>query len=165
MFAIFGRMLPRQFATYDPATSSWRMSGDTYLWDSGPFSGTWPDSGMTRNGVSLELAPPARLTDESACSSLLPTVTASETSGAGRGPAKTGGDNLLTVIALLPTPTARDWKDNTVRREPHRPNDTDTLARALTGVNTPELSAAGSASPGAQLPGQLNLLDELDESA
>lgn len=161
MFGIFGRMLPRQFATYDRATSSWRMSGDTYLWDSGPFSGTWPDSGMTRSGVSHELQAPAHLTDESACSSLLPTVTASETSGAGRGPAKTGGDNLRTVIALLPTPTARDWKDNTVRREPHRPNDTDTL----TGVNTPELSAAGSASPDDQLPGQLNLLDALDESA
>jgi hypothetical protein len=135
MFGIFGRMLPRQFATYDPATSCWRMSGDTYLWDSGTYLGTWPDSGMTRSGVSFELPPPAHLTDESGCSS------------------------------LLPTPTARDWKDNTVRREPHRPNDTDTLARALTGVNTLEPSAAGSASPDAQLPGQLNLLDALAESA
>lgn len=31
----------------------------------------------------------------------------------------------------LPTPTARDWKDSEIRREPHRPNDTDTLSRAL----------------------------------
>ena len=165
MHGTYGPMSPQQFATYDPATRSWRMSGDTYLWDSGTYSGTWPDSGMTRNGVSYALQPPAHLTDESGSLSLLPTVTASETSGAGRGPAKTGGDNLRTVIALLPTPTARDWKDNTVRREPHRPNDTDTLARALTGVNTPPLSAAGSTSPDTQLPGQLNLLDELDESA
>jgi hypothetical protein len=30
----------------------------------------------------------------------------------------------------LPTPT-RDWKDSQIRREPHRPDDTDTLSRAL----------------------------------
>ena len=39
--------------------------------------------------------------------------------------------------------TGRDHKDNTIRREPHRPNDTDTLARALTGVNTPGLFVDG----------------------
>ena len=32
---------------------------------------------------------------------------------------------------LLPTPTTRDYKDNVTRREPHRPDDTDTLSRAL----------------------------------
>ena len=31
----------------------------------------------------------------------------------------------------LPTPTSRDYKDSQIRREPHRPNDTDTLSRAL----------------------------------
>jgi len=35
---------------------------------------------------------------------------------------------------LLPTPTRRDHKDSEVRREPHRPDDVDTLARALTDV-------------------------------
>lgn len=35
---------------------------------------------------------------------------------------------------LLPTPTRRDHKDTEVRREPHRPDDVDTLARALTDV-------------------------------
>ena len=33
--------------------------------------------------------------------------------------------------SYLPTPTTRDYKDNKIRREPHRPNDTDTLSRAL----------------------------------
>ena len=33
--------------------------------------------------------------------------------------------------SYLPTPTVRDYKDNRIRREPHRPNDTDTLSRAL----------------------------------
>ena len=32
---------------------------------------------------------------------------------------------------LLPTPTRRDHKDTECRREPHRPDDVDTLARAL----------------------------------
>ena len=33
--------------------------------------------------------------------------------------------------SFLPTPTTRDYKDNRIRREPHRPSDTDTLSRAL----------------------------------
>jgi DNA (cytosine-5)-methyltransferase 1 len=44
-------------------------------------------------------------------------------------------------IALLPTPTRRDHKDTEVRREPHRPDDTDTLSRALTDVLLPTLRA------------------------
>ena len=35
------------------------------------------------------------------------------------------------ACSYLPTPTVRDFKDNRIRREPHRPNDTDTLSRAL----------------------------------
>lgn len=34
----------------------------------------------------------------------------------------------------LPTPSARDYKDHTIRQEPHRPGDVDTLARALATV-------------------------------
>ena len=35
------------------------------------------------------------------------------------------------ACSYLPTPTVRDYKDNQIRREPHRPDDTDTLSRAL----------------------------------
>lgn len=35
---------------------------------------------------------------------------------------------------LLPTPTTRDFKDNRIRREPHRPDAVDTLSRALSGL-------------------------------
>lgn len=47
------------------------------------------------------------------------------------------------VAQLLPTPTQRDHKDHTIRREPHRPNDVDTLARALTVtlLPTPRVSS------------------------
>ena len=41
-------------------------------------------------------------------------------------PATDGGE-----CSYLPTPTVRDYKDNQIRREPHRPDDTDTLSRAL----------------------------------
>lgn len=37
-------------------------------------------------------------------------------------------------MKVLPTPTTRDHKDHMIRREPHRPDDTDTLARALVDV-------------------------------
>lgn len=37
-------------------------------------------------------------------------------------------------VKVLPTPTTRDHKDHTSRREPHRPDGTNTLARALTDV-------------------------------
>ena len=45
-------------------------------------------------------------------------------------------------VELLPTPTARDYKDNEIRREPHRPDDVDTLARALTLLPTPAVADA-----------------------
>ena len=43
---------------------------------------------------------------------------------------------------LLPTPMARDYKDSEIRREPHRPDDVDTLARALTLLPTPSVADA-----------------------
>jgi hypothetical protein len=67
------------------------------------FSGPWPVSGMTRGGTAYALPTWEQRTDVSESSS----------------------------SRNLPTPTARDWKDSQIRREPHRPNDTDTLSRAL----------------------------------
>jgi hypothetical protein len=170
---------PYQLATWDSEKDFWE-NGEDIFGHSDVYSETWPTSGMTVNGVAYELPTWERPTDDSESSSLLPTVTTSESTGPGNGPNKTGGDNLRTIVALLPTPTVgmtmggsltrsgkrsgelllpgvakmlgetllptpttRDHKDNTIRREPHRPNDTDTLARALTGVNTPGLFVDG----------------------
>jgi len=44
---------------------------------------------------------------------------------------------LSMAVQLLPTSTRRGHKDTEIRREPHRPDDTDTLARALTDVLLP----------------------------
>lgn len=38
---------------------------------------------------------------------------------------------------LLPTPTQRDFKDHRIARNPKRPDDIDTLSRALTLLPTP----------------------------
>lgn len=134
---------PYQLATWNTEKDFWE-NGEDIFGHSDVYSETWPTSGTMRNGVAYELPTWEPHTDDSASSSLLPTVTTSESTGPGNGPNKTGGDNLRTVISkLFPTPSARDWKDNTIRREPHRPDDTDTLARALTGVNTPGLFVDG----------------------
>jgi hypothetical protein len=60
---VFGASLPASFASYDPATSSWRTSRPSSPGKgsagTGPrseeFSETWPRSGMTRSGRSYPL--------------------------------------------------------------------------------------------------------------
>jgi hypothetical protein len=42
------------FATYDPATCSWRTSQHSLFEDSTPFSGRWPTSGSMRSGAVYE---------------------------------------------------------------------------------------------------------------
>jgi hypothetical protein len=84
---VFGASTPDSFASYDPATSSWRTSQLSLLEEWSVFSGTWPRAGMTRSGTAFRLRPLAPLTGGTG-SGLLPT------------PAETWG-----------TPTARDWKD------------------------------------------------------
>ena len=98
----------------------------------------WP---ATNSDGRLDVASESRADQRSiqtgdgrgASAALLPTPSCSDTNGAGQH--GDGGLDLRTAVAgLLPTPTARDGKDGQIRREPHRPDDTDTLARALTDV-------------------------------
>ncbi len=51
-------------ATYDPATRSWKTSGDISLWGDCPSLATLPPSGMTRNGALFQRPPWERITDE-----------------------------------------------------------------------------------------------------
>jgi hypothetical protein len=59
---VFGASTPDSFATYDPATSSWRTSQLSLLEEWSVFSETWPRAGMTRNGTASRLRPLAPLT-------------------------------------------------------------------------------------------------------
>jgi hypothetical protein len=128
---VFGTSSPDSFATFDPATSSWRTSQLSLLEDSTSFSGTWPRAGMTRSGIASRLVPLAPLTGGTASGSL-PTPDASvanlgegpETWYARREKLKDKGYNgngagvPLSIAAQVgpryrtwPTPTARDHKD------------------------------------------------------
>lgn len=46
----FGTNTPESFASFDPATSSWRTSALSFFEDSMSFSGSWPVRGTMRNG-------------------------------------------------------------------------------------------------------------------
>ena len=127
-------------AIYDPASSSWRMSGGMFPSDSMPSLATFPASGMTRDGRLFELPMRVPVMGEPASSSL-PTPTCSEATGPGyTDRVNGGGKNLRTEVANLPTPTARDYKDHKIEPAKHRPDDMDTLSRALTSDPTPTQS-------------------------
>ena len=65
----------KPLADYDPDTQSWRMFGDTYLWEESPLLVNLPPSGTTRSGV-LFLRPPWELRTCASESLLWPTPTA-----------------------------------------------------------------------------------------
>lgn len=46
-----GSTTPEPFASFDPATSSWKTWQPSLLEDSTSYSGIWPKSGTMRNGV------------------------------------------------------------------------------------------------------------------
>jgi hypothetical protein len=112
---VFGARCSESFASYDPATCSWRTSQLCLLEDWAEFSETWPRAGMTRSGTAFQLRPLAPLTDvtESGC---LPTpaATAYGTNQGGAmgrtGPVRPSLDSMARH-GLWPTPSSRDWKD------------------------------------------------------
>ena len=63
--------LPKPFANYDPDTQSWKMYPAISLWDSEPYKGSWPRSGMTQDGIAYQLPPSAPRTSATAFSSSL----------------------------------------------------------------------------------------------
>ena len=75
---------------------------------------TWPAWGSMQSGVASELRMPVLPTVDSG-SSYLPTPRVNDSKGIGAHGA--GGLDLRTTLAMLGTPTARDWKDG-----PAQPN-------------------------------------------
>jgi len=148
---------PYQIATWNSEKDFWE-NGEDIFGHSDVYSETWPTSGSMRNGVAYEHPTWEPRTDDSESSSLLGTPRCADgmrhdlrnPEGIKNGNARARLEDQISQ--LLPTPTTRDHKDNTIRREPHRPNDTDTLARALTGVNTPGLYVDGKPCMEPRLP-------------
>jgi hypothetical protein len=119
--------LPESFATYDPATSSWRTSQPSLLDElSTPFSERWPSSGSMRSGGVCERPTLARhmaATGGGASrgtESNWPTITVddSESGQTKPNPNRQGGaqhESLRVAAAQWPTPTRLD-STNTANR-------------------------------------------------
>lgn len=115
--AIYGQRLHDAFAIYDLDGCYWKTLQGTFHWASGPFSETWPRSGMMRSGIAYPQRPSAPRTFAIACSSwrgeLLPTKTATpygtSNNGTNAGRPSTGKGSLETMAArgLLATPTRK----------------------------------------------------------
>jgi len=103
----YGRSSPASFASYDPATSSWRTSRASLFEDSTPFSQTWPMSGTTRNGTAYRHAPSALPIYELA-SGFWPTPVADDTGHRTR-PFSQGGVSLSHVLGGPTNPRWIEW--------------------------------------------------------
>lgn len=73
----YGPNTPESFASYDHATRSWKTSRRSSAGASTAYLGTWPRSGMMRNGMCFRRQPLAPLTCVKGLS-LLPTPAAIE---------------------------------------------------------------------------------------
>lgn len=96
----FGPTSAKQFAIYDPDSSSWKMWPDTGLWGSIEFSETWPRTGCMFDGRAFELP------------TLVPRITGSGCSSSPRlpTPRATRGGSATETVNMLPTPTACEGK-------------------------------------------------------
>lgn len=119
-----GPSLPTPLAFYDPDSSSWRTSQDTFPWVPSPSLVTLPASGMTLAGrlYELPMSGPATAAPDSS-SSLLPTPVVTDgagarnaTSGRKEGSRHHSGTTLSDFAMLLPTPSAADGLGGHERR-------------------------------------------------
>ena len=110
---IFGQSSLDCFAFLDPDTRSWKTSQGTFLWDSGTYSETWPNSGTMRSGRVYALRTSGPATCERECSSW-PTATAKDTGRSGETVAIGNASRSREKIASLSI-EAQLWP--TARRE------------------------------------------------
>ena len=71
------------FASFDPATLSWKTSQRCFVEGWATFSETWPRAGMTRSGIAYRRRELVPLTLVIGCG-LLPTLGKNEPKGAGK---------------------------------------------------------------------------------
>jgi hypothetical protein len=151
-----GRPSQEPFATYDPASSSWRTWQQSFpLGNSLEPLVTWPRSGMTRSGDAYELPTLAPRTAETAASSppaLLKTPAAQlAVNGGAQHPdkRKAGGHGPTLddeVMHLLPTPAANDGARGPDRSTSRPSGAKGTLNLAGAILPTPTSSEGNRAS-------------------
>jgi DNA (cytosine-5)-methyltransferase 1 len=138
----------KPFAYFDPDTRSLRTWQGTGLWGSEQFCGTVPKTGSMSGGVLYELPTPEPRIEGSDFSSCLPTPRTSDSTGAGKH--GTGGMDLRTAVALLPTPCAQqsgNSPEEHLRKKPGRTQVTD--LRVLVEGGLLETGGALLPTPGA----------------
>lgn len=107
---VYGGSSLALLANFDPASLSWRTAQSSLGAGSETFSGTWPASGMMRNGIAYQLPTLAVVTDETGLG-LFPTPLASET-GFRRSKFPQGGTSLSTYLGGRPNPSWVEWLMN-----------------------------------------------------
>ena len=110
-----GANIGESLASFDLDSSSWKTSQRFLLGGWVTFSGTWPRSGMMRNGTVYELPTWAPPTVESGCS-LWPTPLANDATGGSvqgyNAETKAGTPSLARMVRLWPTPSAANPNDS-----------------------------------------------------
>jgi hypothetical protein len=125
-----GPSTPDSFASYDPATSSWRTSQLSLLEDWGEWLETWPRAGMTRSGTAYQRPPSAPRTAVTG-SGLWPTPNvpnggrsvAHVTDWRGATAYHNGKKvqvGLESAVKMWPTPRAVEWKANEYQQKDGR---------------------------------------------
>ena len=112
---------PELLAMFDLDSSSWRTSQLCLFEGLTLFSGDWPRSGMTVNGIAYRL-PVLALRTDAIGSGLLPTPTASDYgTNTSTRPNKRSHPSLQTMARqnLWPTPTASDGRSSGSRNTSH----------------------------------------------
>jgi hypothetical protein len=111
----YGPTSEMPLARYDLPSQSWRTCEDTSLWDLPMSLETLPAWGMTRGGVLFELPMPEHHTDAHEFSSLpTPHAGLGERGRDGVYPNPKGQQDLQHALAYLPTPLARDSKEQVI---------------------------------------------------
>jgi C-5 cytosine-specific DNA methylase len=93
------------FAWFDQEARCWRTWQRCLVEGWEIFSGTWPRSGMTRNGIAFRRQPLVRPTFGTGSGSLLPTPEASNTKAVAL---RSAGRSPRNFLMPIPTPTAMD---------------------------------------------------------
>ena len=107
----FGANTLESFASFDPASLSWRTSQRSLLGGWETFSETWPRSGMMRSGIASAPVTSGRPIEGSGCS-LWPTATAGDHKASGAAGYSTASGRHAGVtltdaaVRLWPTPSA-----------------------------------------------------------
>ncbi len=147
----YGPTSQEPFAFYDPDWSCLRTSQGTFLSDSMKSSVTLPKWGSMRSGALYERPTLVRPTDANG-SSLLPTPrsqngeTRNMTAWERPLDQPQNLENALArvpAVQLLPTPTARDWKDTgdfTYRDKSILPHEIQRLGEERWGIYAPAIA-------------------------